>query len=217
MQASSPLTKAIDTLWGYTLLTFPQARVDIGLGLGCHDIGVAEQAASLFHHDGFTRLVFSGATSPATRPIFPDGEAVHFARRAVERGVPPTRILVEDRATNTAENFTATRALLARHGVPVESAVIITRPYHQRRALLTARHAWPDVGWSTSSSHRDFASYCDFLGDRDKVIDYLVGETARIVTYGERGMLGEVETPPDPVVAAMRDLSAAGYTRRPVI
>jgi vancomycin permeability regulator SanA len=216
------LRDAVLALWGYTAVNadedLGQDAADIGLALGCHDLAVADHAARLMLDGRVGRLVFSGATSPATRPLFPEGEAVHFARRALAAGVPPQSVVLERHATNTAENFTRTRALLDSKAVAVESGIIVTRPYHKRRALLTARHNWPGVRWRATAGEHDFDAYCAQLGDTNRVINYVVGEVIRIAAYGgERGLLGPADPVPEHLLTTAERLSAAGYGGRPVL
>ena len=116
----------------------PRAK-DIAIGLGSHDIGVAEHTADLYHQGMFPLIVFTGANAPTTIDLFPRGEAVHYAERAAELGVPRDAILTETRARNTGENFTRTKDLLHDQGIDAHSATIISRPYQQRRAYATAR------------------------------------------------------------------------------
>lgn len=196
----------------------PAARraADLALALGCHDPAVADHAARLVLDGVVERLVISGATSPATRPLFPHGEAVHFARRALAAGVPAESMVLETRATNTAENFTRTRALLESMAIEPRCAVIVTRPYHERRALLTARHHWPGVTWRVTASEHDFDAYCRQLGDSDRVVNYTLGEVKRLATYGQRALLAPGDPVPQHLLAAAERLAAAGYAGRPV-
>lgn len=206
---------AVLALWQYTVEDDAPGTADIGLVLGCHDLAVADHAARIALDGQVGRLVFSGATSATTRPLFPDGEAVHFARRAQAAGVPRHSVVLETSATNTAENFTRTRSLLDSLAIAVDSGVIVTRPYHERRALLTAHHNWPGVKWRATASHDDFDDYCACLGDADRVVNYLVGEVARIAAYRRRGLLGPIEPVPEHLLAAAEYLSVAGYGGRP--
>lgn len=60
-------------------------------------------------------------------------EAEIFAERAVARGVPPTAILTETKATNTGENIRFTQALLREKGIGIVSARKI---YAEHYALI---------------------------------------------------------------------------------
>ena len=130
-------------LWDYHQMHHEPRNTDIAIGLGSHDIGVAEHAADLYHQGRFPIIVFTGANAPTTERVFPRGEAVHYAERAQALGVPAENIQIEGRARNTGENFRFTRDLAALHGLNPRSATVICRPYQQRRAFATGRKQWP--------------------------------------------------------------------------
>lgn len=200
-------------LWDYHQLNHELRPTDVGIGLGSHDLGVADHAAELYRQGMFPRIVFTGANAPTTAELFPDGEAVHYARRATELGVPAQAILVESRATNTAENLTFTRQLLHEHGITPSSVTLITRPYQQRRAYATCRKQWPGVNVICSSQPLTFRDYLDTIADDDRVINMLVGDTQRITLYAEGGFA--VPQPfPEGVQATYDRLVGCGYTDR---
>lgn len=201
------------TLWDYHQLGHELRPTDIAIGLGSHDIGVAEHTADLYLRGLFPLIVFTGANAPTTVNVFPRGEAVHFAERAVELGVPADAILQETQATNTGENFTLTRRLLeSRHTLP-QSATIISRPYQQRRAFATARKQWPELDLACSSRPQSLEHYIESIGDTNKVLNMLVGDTQRIWTYPQEGFA--IEQPvSEGVVSAYERLVSAGYTSR---
>ncbi|HYR63650.1 MAG TPA: YdcF family protein [Actinomycetota bacterium] len=107
----------------------------VAIGLGSHDLGVADLTAELFARRLFPLIVFSGANALTTRDRLPAGEAVHYRKRAVELGVPPDAILVEPRATNTRQNIEFSRCLLADRGIDPESAILTCRPLPATRSL----------------------------------------------------------------------------------
>ncbi len=200
-------------LWDYYLLHHEPRPTDVAIGLGSHDLGVAIHAADLYHQGCFPLIVFSGANAPTTVERFPDGEAVHYARVAIARGVPASHTRTETRATNTAENISLTRDLLAGEGIHPQSATLITRPYQQRRAYATARKLWPELEVRGSAQPLDFRTYLDEIGDDTKVLNMLVGDTQRIWVYAERGFAIPQEVPTD-VRRAYDQLRAAGFNRR---
>ncbi len=81
-------------------------------------------------------------TMPAARLIpcgglgrHPPTEAAAMQALLIAQGVPPSQITPEDRSTNTLENI--------RNGARLawgDDLIIVTDPYHARRALLVARH-----------------------------------------------------------------------------
>jgi uncharacterized SAM-binding protein YcdF (DUF218 family) len=203
----------VRTLWEYHRLDDELRPVDVAVGLGGHDPGVAIHAAALYNRGLFPRLVFTGGVVPATVDRFPRGEAVHYREIAMRHGVPADAILVETAATNTGENITFTRNLLAAQGIEVGSVLLVSRPYQQRRAFATAKKRWPGVEVRCSAERRDIDDYIASIGDVDRVINMLVGDTQRITAYAQAGFAVEQHVPDD-VHAAYERLVAAGYTSR---
>lgn len=203
----------VQLLWDYHDLHHPPRPVDVGIGLGSHDLGVATYSAELYHRRLFPLLVFTGANAPTTVERFPRGEAVHFREEALRRGVPHEAILLEPEARNTGENITLTRRLLADRGVDVASVMLISRPYQQRRAYATCRKLWPEVDVVCASRPQPLDEYIASIGDVNRVITMLVGDTQRITLYAERGFA--IPQPfPDATRQAFERLVARGYTGR---
>lgn len=201
------------TLWDYHQLGHELRPTDIAIGLGSHDIGVAEHTADLYHRGLFPLIVFTGANAPTTLDAFPRGEAVHFTERAIQLGVPSDAILQETAATNTGDNFTFTKALLKSEAVKATSATIVSRPYQQRRAFATARKLWPELNLTCTSRRESLASHIAAIGDEQKVLNMLVGDTERIWTYAKRGFAVPQDVP-DVVKKAFARLVNEGFTRR---
>ncbi|TWG07858.1 YdcF family protein [Saccharopolyspora dendranthemae] len=201
----------VQRLWDYHDMGHELRRCDVGVGLGSHDLGVADHVAELHGAGWFPLVVFTGANAPTTAERFPRGEAVHYREHAVALGVTDEAILVEPRATNTAENIEFTRELLA--GRDVGSLLLVSKPYQQRRAFATAKKVWPEVDVRCSSQRIPLDEYVAAIGDADRVIDMLVGDTQRITVYAERGFAIPQEVPAE-VEDAYRRLLDAGYTAR---
>ncbi|MFI2411387.1 YdcF family protein [Streptomyces sp. NPDC018947] len=185
----------------------------VAIGLGSHDLGVADATAALYHDGMVPLIVFTGATSRTTRERMPRGEAEHYRERAEELGVPAAAILVEPNARNTGENITFSRALIADQGIAVSSVLLVCKPYEERRAYATARKLWPDVEWVCASAPMSFAEYVASIGDERLVIDMLVGAQQRLVIYPDEGFMIRQEIPQD-VEMAFRRLVADGFTSR---
>lgn len=65
-----------------------------------------------------------------------------------ERGVEPERLILEDAASNTAENFAFSRELLVEAGVDpsADMVAVVTNDFHIARAkLLAARNGYGDA------------------------------------------------------------------------
>jgi uncharacterized SAM-binding protein YcdF (DUF218 family) len=128
------------------------------------------------YHGGYARyLVFSGHGGPGD-------SAESMAAVAVDHGVPATALLREDQATNTYENVLFVRGLLARHHV--HRLILVTSPYHQRRAYLVALHLLPgirlinhpasSVYWRPQGWWRSPASRLIVYDEYTKIIGYVL-------------------------------------------
>ncbi|MFE3633442.1 YdcF family protein [Streptomyces sp. NPDC059168] len=200
-------------LWDYHQMGHTLRPCSVAIGLGSHDLGVAETAVDLYKRGMAPLLVFTGATSPTTRERMPRGEAVHYRERALELGVPDSAVLVEPRARNTGENIRFSRELLEEAGVDVSSVLLISKPYEERRAYATARRLWPTVEIVSASSPMTLEEYVDSIGDARLVIDMLVGALQRLLIYPAQGFM--ISQPvPDDVLEAYDRLRHQGFTSR---
>ena len=200
-------------LWDFQQMGHEPRPCSVAIGLGSHDLGVADTTADLYHRGMVPLIVFTGATSRTTRDRMPRGEAEHYRERAVERGVPAGAILVEPRARNTGENIRFSRALLEERGVPVSSVLLISKPYEERRAHATACKLWPEAEWVSASAPTTLAGYVDSIGDAGLVLDMLAGAQQRLMVYPQRGFMIEQHVPDD-VAAAYERLRGAGFAGR---
>ena len=200
-------------LWDFHQLHHKPQACSVAVGLGSHDLGVADTAAALYLRGLVPLIVFTGATSPTTRAAMPRGEAVHYQERALELGVPNSALLVEPRARNTGENIRYSRRLLEDVGVQVSSVLLISKPYEERRSFATACALWPGVQLVSTSASLTFKEYVDSIGDPRLVIDMMVGALQRLLIYPKRGFLVAQDIPAG-VIAAYDRLRSAGFTSR---
>ncbi|MET7611918.1 YdcF family protein [Streptomyces seoulensis] len=200
-------------LWDFQQMGHEPRPCSVAIGLGSHDLGVADTTVDLYHRGMAPLVLFTGATSRTTRERMPRGEAEHYRERAIELGVPASVILVEPTAKNTGENIRFSRSLLDERQVPVSSVLLVSKPYEERRAYATACKLWPDVDWVSASTPMPLRHYADALADPRLVIDMLVGAHQRLTTYARQGLLVEQDIPAE-IEAACRRLRDAGFTSR---
>ncbi|GGK65774.1 YdcF family protein [Streptomyces flaveus] len=200
-------------LWDYHRMHHDPRPCSVAIGLGSHDLGVADMAAELYHQGMAPVIVFTGATSPTTRARMPRGEAVHYRERALQLGVPGSAVLLEPRATNTGENIEFSKAVLAEAGIPVASVLLVSKPYEERRSYAMMRKLWTDVDVVCASTPMGLEEYADFIGDARMVIDMIVGALQRVLVFPGWGLAIE-QVVPNAVVAAYERLCVEGFTSR---
>lgn len=107
--------------------------------------------AATLVRDGRARLlIVTGAGSG------PGDSATSLRDEALRRGVPADRIRMETVSTSTRGALVAAGSLLQRDRV--RTLVLVTSPYHQRRVLLAARRALPDVTFLSRQASPSFWS-----------------------------------------------------------
>ncbi|MFF2787600.1 YdcF family protein [Streptomyces sp. NPDC058049] len=205
-----------ELIWDFHQMHHEPRPCSVAVGLGSHDLGVADTTVDLYRRGLAPLIVFTGATSQTTRARMPRGEAVHYRERALELGVPPEDVLVEPNARNTGENIRFVRALLEDAGRPIDSVLLVSKPYEERRAYATARKLWPDVEVVSASTPMTLMEYIDSIDDPKLVIDMLVGALQRLQLYPAHGFMVQLPVPPT-VLAAFQRLREAGFTSRLVV
>ncbi|KFG05948.1 MULTISPECIES: YdcF family protein [Streptomyces] len=200
-------------IWNYHQMGHELRPCSAAIGLGSHDLGVATAAADLYRAGLYPVVVFSGGNSPTTRARFPRGEAVHYREHALSLDVPDEAILVESKAANTGQNITLSRELLAEAGVEVDSLLLISKPYMERRSYATCRKLWPEADVVCASEPLELDDYIKSIGDEKLVVDMLVGDLQRVIEYPKLGFAVEQDVPGD-VHDAYERLLRAGFDSR---
>lgn len=200
-------------IWEYHQLRQEPAAADAVIALGTNDLRVAEFAAELYLR-GFGRLlVCSGGVAHQGDLLATNWgktEAEMYAEIAERRGVPRDRILIEPRASNTAENIRFTRALL--NGRPVSSIVIAVKPFMQRRTWATLAVEWPEIQATIASPAMTLDEYFTPELPAEKIIHILMGDLQRVWVYAKKGW-----SAPQPIPSEVREaydqLVALGFTQ----
>ncbi|MBI3522222.1 MAG: YdcF family protein [Chloroflexi bacterium] len=108
----------------------PLARADVIVAISGDTGARLDTAIDLWRRGYAPYLLFSGASlDPASAP-----SSELMQREAVRQGVPGDRVLVETGSTTTEENAVGVAALMRERDL--HSAILVTSPYHQRRAAL---------------------------------------------------------------------------------
>ncbi|MFG2775106.1 YdcF family protein [Streptomyces sp. NPDC048350] len=200
-------------IWDFHLMGHEFGPVDVAIGLGSHDLGVATAAAELYHRGLFPMLVFTGGNSSTTRDRFPRGESIHYREHPLELGVPDEAIIVEPNAENTGQNVSHTRDLLAAVGIVPTTVLLISKPYMERRSFATAGKLWPEVEITCASEPLELADYVRSIGDAKLVVDMVVGDLQRVIEYPKKGFALAQDVPED-VIDAYEALIRDGFTSR---
>ncbi|MES2931643.1 MAG: YdcF family protein [Patescibacteria group bacterium] len=208
----------IDTLaiklWNYHHVGHALEKADVIFALGSHDLSVARFAAHLFQEGWAPLLAFSGGIAhqgDSLRTGWDKSEAEMFAEVAMGMGIRKEEILIEDRATNTGENFAFMERVFKEQGLNPKKIILVQKPYMERRALATALVHWPEREFISTSMPVSYEEYTSGDIPKERIINIMVGDLQRIKLYGEKGFQIPQDIPAD-VWAAYMELVQLGYT-----
>lgn len=211
----SAIQEQAKILWEYHLVHHSLTAADAILVCCSHDLRIADYATDLFVQKYAPLLIFSGGIAHqndllATGWNTPEAEV--FAKRAIETGVPPENIVIENRALNTGENILFTRKLLEEIELDCNSLIVVQKPYMERRTFATFKKQWPEQQIAITSPPLSFEEYVTDEFSFDTVVNLIVGDLQRIIIYAEKGFQITQEIPQE-VWEAYEDLVKAGYDR----
>ena len=180
-------------LWGFMQLNEPIRSADALLVLGSIDERVALHAARVCANYAYSYVVFTGGVVQRNSRQMEWGgqsEAEHFARIFRQHCKFAGPIILETAAQNTGDNVVRSYECIQRHKLSVpKTAMLVTKPYMERRAIATFRAQWPDktTEFFVTSGPRSLEEYV--------TNEYPLHETMRVVlkdfstfeTYDKKG------------------------------
>ena len=108
------------------------------------------EAVRLYKDKWAPHIIFSGAALDPNSP----SNAKAMAKAAQAQGVPASAIALDEEANNTRQNAAGVAKIAAQEGY--KSIILVTSPYHQRRASITfKRELAADVRIINHSSYDD--------------------------------------------------------------
>ena len=117
------------------------APVDLCFVLGSASISSMLPAVDLFLRGMTPKILISGH-GPR---LWQKSECDIYKEYAIQQGIPEHAILLERKARNTLENFVLAKTVID-SGIGwqnVNRIAIVAKPFHMRRALMTAQMQWP--------------------------------------------------------------------------
>ena len=214
-QTSKEIDKLAKIIWDYHHLNHKLKKSDVIIVLGSHDVRVAEYGAKLFLNDWAPYICFTGGiahTNDLLSTGWKESEAEKFAQIAINKGVTKNKIILENKAKNTEQNVKFSRKLLGDKNINPKSAIIVQKPYMERRAYATFKYFWPELKIIVASPSTSIKNYPNKEITKDKLINILVGDLQRIKEYSTKGFQIPQKIP-NKVWGAYKKLVELGYTK----
>ena len=207
----------LQIIWDYLCLAQEPRKADCIVGFGNFNTNIARRAAELYHQGLAPKILFTGGLGRNTEGLFPEPEAVRFAKVAMACGVPAEDILIEDKSANTKENIEFTRSLLEAHGIPCNHILGVHQPFMERRIKAAMGVYWPELNFSVTSPQVTIPAYLASALEQgvteNAAISVIVGDFQRMELYAQKGY----QLPqyiPEEAWAAFRQLVEMGYDKQ---
>ena len=206
-----------EVIWNYNLLHHQLEKADCIFVLGSHDPNVAEYAVQLYFEGWSPYIIFSGGIvheKDILKNDKPNTEAQAFYDIAIKKGVPKEAIIIENRSTNTGENFIFTEELLKSLNLNFKKFIVVQKPYMERRTFATGMIHWKDKQLIVTSQKTTYHDYLKYSGvPKERFINTMVGDLQRIKIYPEKGFQIYQEIPVN-VWSAYEELVKLGFNKR---
>lgn len=109
----------------------PLAKADAVVAISGGDTAArTDEAVRLYRDKWAPEVIFSGAALDPNSP----SNAAAMAKLAEEQGVPAAAIIKDEAAANTRQNAAGVAAIAHQRGY--RTIILVTSPYHQRRANI---------------------------------------------------------------------------------
>jgi uncharacterized SAM-binding protein YcdF (DUF218 family) len=170
-----------------------EAAVAVDLAFVCCSPNISNLMPALaLYQTGLTPYILITGGNPSNEGV---EEWRLYQDTALAKGVPQTALLIEKRATNTAENAAFGAALIeATLGWgAIQRMAVCAKPFHMRRALMTVRNHVPDsveIFARPPNDPGDLArhNWWHTTWGRTRVLE----ELGKISQYALKGDLGDV-------------------------
>lgn len=204
----------IQILWNYMHMNHTLRKADAILVLGCSDLSVVDVGVEIYKKGYSNKIIFSGGLGKDTSKMWDEPEANKFAKLAISKGVPEEHILIENKSTNTGENFRFTKKLIEENNLNIKKLIIVHKPYDEKRAYAAFKNWMPEYEAIVTSMNISCEEYNKMAiqNNLPNWIELMVGDVQRMKVFAKKGWQVEVDMPDD-VWSAYEEMVKRGYDK----
>jgi len=196
-----------ETIWNYLSSFSEYHPSDILIVCCSYDLRICDYACSLMKQGQAEKIIFSGASGNWTRHLWKKKEAHVFMDRALQNGIDPGSIILEEQASNIGENIAFSKKLLP----SAQKVIFITKPNTILRVKLTFPVIWPGIQAYTACPDFQFPGDISNIIGVFGLISEMVGDLQRIEKYPEYGYQIPHSLPED-ILKSYHHLIDQGFT-----
>lgn len=201
-------------LWDYMHVNHILKKMDAIIVLGCSDPSVVDVGVDVYKKGYSDKIIFSGGLGKDTSKIWNEPEANKFAKIAISKGIPKEKIYIENKSTNTGENFKFTKKLIEENKLNIKSFIIVHKPYDEKRVYAAFKKWMPEYDGIVTSMNISCEEYnkMAIANNLPNWISLMVGDVQRMRVFAKKGWQAEVDMQ-DEVWAAYEEMVKRGYDK----
>ena len=187
----APTEAELIAIGRYVMPDFAMQACDVAILFGTrHGLeDFVRDTLALWTERRFGKIIVSGGRTAN----LPETEAQCLVELLLANGLPRDVILIEDRATNTGENVSFSKELMANSNMPAPTSILcIGKICSCRRYAMTVRRHWPDV---TTVVHgvNYFGEPRETWWRHDEFRNRVLSEYAKMPGYISAGFIAELD------------------------
>ncbi len=211
------IKEKLEMIWNYMKLQEPLEKCDIIIGCGCASLDIPVKCADLLKKGYGKKIIFAGGKGKITKDNFQKSESEIYKEIALKQGIKEEDILIENKSTNTGDNFKFALKIIENNNLKADKILIVHKPMNERRTLATARALIKDKQLFITSTDMSFEEYFEILNSKSyedifKEISVIIGDIQRLIIYPQFGWLVEMEVP-DKVKECYFTLKELGFNK----
>lgn len=127
----------IITIWDWLAISDEPKQCDLIFLFGGSMLETQEMGLRMFEQGYAKQLIANGNTGTFANKDWDAPDAEVFAKYLLERGLPPSALIIQNSSMNTLEDVNLGLKMLDDMHIKHDSVMLISRPSHQRRAYAT--------------------------------------------------------------------------------
>lgn len=189
----------LKVIWDYTHLNQTLEKSDLIIGCGCGNLQIPVKCAKLLKDGYAPKILFCGGLGKITKDIFNKSESEVYKDIAIKEGINEKDILIENKSTNTGDNFRFSLKILEKNNIKANKIIIVHGPFSERRTLYTAKTILKDKQITITSPDMSFEEFLDYLEKNkhkeNEIISVIVSDIQKMIVYPQFGWQLETEVP----------------------
>ena len=209
------IEKELKIIWDYMVLDEDFPKCDLIIGCGCQSLTIPITCANLYKQGYADKIIFAGGLGKITKYHFKKAEAEMYKEIAIQEGVPEEKIWIENKSTNTGDNFRFSKKIIDEENWNIKNILIVHNKFSERRTLSAAKAIIKDKELYITSAKVSFDDFIQSLQNKEekriiKIVSSMVGDIQRMIIFPHFGWQIKQEVPQE-VQNAYRKLKSMGF------